>query len=87
MRTALYLFFFLSPLLTSSAQDFMGGAHFNAGFPFGDFKETAPELFVPEIDFFANYQIPIAPIEVGLSVGYGIYGTQLEKRNDLLCGI
>lgn len=87
MRRLLFLFFFISPFLKANAQDFIGGFRVKTNIPIGDFKAEAEGILLPELAFWANYQIPNSPLEVGLSLGYGIYGTRLEKRNDLNVGL
>lgn len=86
MRRLLFLLTFLSPFLETNAQDFIGGFQVKTGIPIGDFKAAAAGILLPELAFWANYQIPKTPLEIGLSFGYGIYGTKLEKRDDLYVG-
>ncbi len=86
MRQLLFFFIFLSSFALSFAQEFIGGVQLKPGIPIGDFETRSPEIWVPEMAAFANYQVPNLPIEIGLSLGYGLYGTKLEKRNDLYVG-
>lgn len=86
MRRLLFLIIFLSPFLKATAQGFIGGVQVKTGIPIGDFKTAADGILLPELAFWANYQIPNTPLEIGLSLGYGIYGTKLEKRDDLYVG-
>ena len=68
------------------AQDFLWGLQYKLGIAVQDFKAESGNVQVPEFVFFSTYQIPKIPVEIGLSLGYGIYGTQLEKRRDLYVG-
>ncbi|MCH7399120.1 hypothetical protein MM236_14035 [Belliella sp. DSM 107340] len=79
----LLVFFYLLPL---RAQDMLWGLQFKSGIATQDFHEVSGRLVVPELAVFTNYQVPNLPFEVGVSLGFGLYGTQLEKRNDLYVG-
>lgn len=70
----------------SFAQELLWGLQLKSGIATEDFYQESGRLVVPELAFFTNYQIPNKPIEVGFSLGYGLYGTELEKRNDLYVG-
>ncbi|MCH7401728.1 hypothetical protein ACFOUP_00990 [Belliella kenyensis] len=67
-------------------QDFIWGMQYKHGIATGDFAAAAGRLQTPEFAIYTNYQIPNQPVEIGISVGYGINGTALEKRNDLYVG-
>jgi len=85
-RCLLFLLFVLYPFLNANSQDFIGGFQVKNGIPIGDFKTAAEGILVPEFAFWINYQIPKTPLEIGISLSYGIYGTKLEKRDDLYVG-
>ncbi|MCH7410508.1 hypothetical protein MM239_13965 [Belliella sp. DSM 111904] len=72
--------------LSTQAQDFIWGMQYKHGIATGDFASTAGNIQTPEFAIYTNYQIPNQPVEIGISIGYGIYGTSLEKRNDLYVG-
>lgn len=69
-----------------NAQDILFGIQANAGIPVRELKEKVGNIVFPEYTFVTLYSFPYRPIEVGLSIGYGIYGTKLEKRTDLYQG-
>jgi len=78
------LFFFTSQI--SFAQFFLGGLHFNGSTSVGKLKEEAGSIFFPTISGFMLYEFQTSPIQIGLDLGYGLYGSKLEKRTDLYPG-
>ncbi|WP_075351695.1 hypothetical protein [Algoriphagus marinus] len=78
------LFFFIT--LTVQAQFFLAGAHFNGSSSVGKLKEEAGSIFFPTISGFMLYEFQTSPIQIGLDLGYGLYGSKLEKRTDLYPG-
>ncbi len=70
----------------SFGQNFLGGLQYKHGIATQDFYQESGRLMVPELSFFTNYQVPDLPIEVGISLGYALYGSELEKRRDLYLG-
>lgn len=86
MRKTLSVFLFLFFGHFAKAQFFIGGAHFNGSTSVGQLKEEAGSLFFPTISGFLLYEFQTAPIQVGLDLGYGLYGSKLEKRTDLYPG-
>ncbi|MFD2037613.1 hypothetical protein ACFSKL_22655 [Belliella marina] len=86
MKKILLICILFCSLQPTKAQDFLWGLQLKSGIATQDFYEESGRLVVPELAFFTNYQVPKLPIEIGLSLGYGLYGTQLEKRDDLYVG-
>lgn len=86
MRRLSFIGIFL--LFTSAlhAQDILFGFQANAGIPVRELREKVGNIVFPEYTFVTLYSFPFRPIEVGLSIGYGRYGTKLEKRTDLYPG-
>ncbi len=68
------------------AQFFLGGAHFNGSNSVSQLREKAGPIFIPTLSGFMLYEFQTSPIQVGLELGYGIYGSKLEKRTDLFPG-
>jgi hypothetical protein len=79
----LILFFFT---LSAQAQFFLAGAHFNGSSSVGKLKSEAGSVFFPTLSGFMLYEFEQAPIQIGLDLGYGLYGSKLEKRTDLYAG-
>ncbi|MDF2158652.1 hypothetical protein [Algoriphagus sp. CAU 1675] len=73
--------------LTAKAQFFLAGGFFNGSLPVGKLKTETESLFFPTISGIFLYEFRTAPLQVGLELGYGIYGSQLEKRTDLYAGL
>ena len=65
------------------AQDLLYTLQFNGGMPVRDLQNKVGTLFFPELNLAGYYQAPFKPIEVGINLGYSIYGKQVERRNDL----
>ncbi|WP_009032823.1 hypothetical protein [Indibacter alkaliphilus] len=80
----LSIIFLLSTEL--SGQQWGLGFQSNLGFPVGKLKEGSPGIVIPEFSTVGYYEFWNLPINLGLSIGYGIYGTELEKRRDLYAG-
>ncbi|WP_460516121.1 hypothetical protein [Cyclobacterium sediminis] len=81
---SLFLLFFLP--FSGMAQDIIFGIETKYNFPINDFKEKIQANSFPEIAGSVYYEFPSLPVAAGLSVGYGIYGSSLEKRDDLYNG-
>ncbi|NVK50895.1 MAG: hypothetical protein HWE09_14080 [Cyclobacteriaceae bacterium] len=79
------VFFFLIAQKTS-AQFFLAGGNFNGSVPLGKLKTETESLFFPTISGIFLYEFQSAPIQVGLELGYGIYGSKMERRKDLYPG-
>jgi hypothetical protein len=82
----LLLFPILFLAFSVQAQFFLGGAHFNGSSSVGNLKKEASSVFFPTISGFMLYEFEQAPIQIGLDLGYGLYGSKLEKRTDLYTG-
>ena len=61
------------------SQDIIFGIETKYNFPINDFKEKLQANSFPEIAGSVYYEFPRVPVAAGLSVGYGIYGSLLEK--------
>ena len=79
----LFLWLFSQPL---SAQVWSAGGHFNGGVALGELRQETGGLFIPTITGILLYEAPTAPVSLGLELGYGIYGSKLERRTDLYRG-
>jgi hypothetical protein len=86
MRKTLFLIYFILLSSYSQAQFFLGGAHFNGSSSVGNLKKEAGSVFFPTLSGFMLYEFEQAPIQIGLDLGYGLYGSKLEKRTDLYPG-
>ncbi|WP_194776341.1 hypothetical protein [Pararhodonellum marinum] len=64
---------------SAQAQYFFGAGQLNYGIPTAKFRETSPQVVVPGLDLYVNYQIPKTPIELGISVGYSQYSTGVTE--------
>tara|TARA_R110001592_G_scaffold96331_4_gene276748 strand:+ start:58299 stop:59009 length:711 start_codon:yes stop_codon:yes gene_type:complete len=84
LRSFLLILFF-APLM-SMGQDVSFGLEARTNIPLKDFKQQLHANSFPELAAFGYYEFPGMPIAAGLSVGYGLYGSVLEKRNDLYDG-
>ncbi|MFD2202215.1 hypothetical protein [Shivajiella indica] len=85
MRIKIAILLFLLPLAGKS-QFFGLGFQTNLGIPVLDLRDEVGGLVFPEFNTLGIYKFTTIPIEVGLSVGYGVYNTSLEKRRDLYPG-
>jgi hypothetical protein len=72
--------------IVTQAQFFLAGGHFNGSVPVGKLKQETGSLFFPTISGIFLYEFQTAPLQVGLELGYGIYGSKLERRTDLYPG-
>ncbi|RAI85739.1 hypothetical protein [Algoriphagus yeomjeoni] len=83
-----YLFILLLLISTTSlhAQFFIAGGHLNGGLPVSKLKKEVDKTFFPTLSGILLYELYNQPIQLGLEVAYGIYGTKVEKRNDLYPG-
>ena len=86
MRQLIFTGIFLLCSSALHAQDILFGFQANAGIPVRELRDKVGHIVFPEYTFVTLYTFPYQPIEVGLSIGYGIYGTKLEKRTDLYQG-
>jgi hypothetical protein len=71
---------------TAHAQFWSAGGHFNGGFAQGELKKETGGLFIPTLSGIFLYEAATAPIQFGFELGYGIYGSKMEKRTDLYAG-
>jgi hypothetical protein len=66
------------------AQDFSVGIVGKSNFTLNRFNESLGKAVIPEFAILGLYSLPFQqPLDIGLSVGYSLYGTDLEKRDDL----
>lgn len=72
--------------LTAQAQVWSAGGHFNGGIAFGELQQETGGLFIPSLSGIFLYEARTAPIQIGLELGYGIYGSKMERRTDLYAG-
>lgn len=86
MRKSILFLFFLISSTSLQAQFFIGGGHLNGGIPVSKLKREVDKTFFPTLSGILLYEFYTQPIQVGLEVGYGIYGTKVEVRNDLYPG-
>jgi len=71
---------------SANAQFWSAGGHFNSGFAQGELKKETGGLFIPTLSGILLYEAATAPIQFGFELGYGIYGSKLEKRTDYYQG-
>lgn len=86
MKRLIFIGIFLLHASAIFGQDVLFGIQANAGIPVRELHDKVGNIVFPEYTFVALYSFPYRPIEVGLSIGYGKYGTKLEKRTDLYPG-
>ncbi len=86
MRKLFILPFLVLMSFQAWSQFFIGGGHFNGGFPFSKLKKEVNGTFFPSLSGVLLYELAAQPVQIGLELGYGIYGTKLEKRTDLYPG-
>ncbi|WP_111670647.1 hypothetical protein [Algoriphagus litoralis] len=86
MKKLLFALLFLAFGFPVKAQFFIAGGHFNGGLATGQLKSETGGLFFPSLSGILLHEARSAPIQVGLELGYGIYGSKLEKRTDLYEG-
>lgn len=86
MRKYLLTFLFVISSASLKAQFFIAGGHFSGGFPVSNLKNEVGRSFFPSLSGIVLYEFPSQPIQAGLELGYGIYGTKLQKRTDLYPG-
>jgi hypothetical protein len=86
MKKTILILLFLICASSVQAQFFIAGAHLNGGFPVSKLKQEVDKKFFPTISGILLYEFYAQPFQVGFEFGYGIYGTKLEKRNDLYPG-
>lgn len=84
-RLSSTVFFFLIGFV-AQAQFFIAGGHFNGGIANGQLKQETGGLFFPTISGIFLHEARTAPIQLGIELGYGIYGSKMERRTDLYEG-
>ena len=81
------LIFFLTICLLPidvCGQDFSVGMIARPNFTLNRFNESQERTLIPELRLIGLYRLPNQiPLDIGLSLGYSLYGTDLEKRDDL----
>lgn len=87
MRKFLFLIFFLVNSESLRAQFFIAGGHLNGGFPVSKLEQEVDKVFFPTISGILLYEFYNQPLQVGLELGYGIYGTKVETRDDFYPGL
>lgn len=87
MRKFLFLIFFLVNSESLRAQFFIAGGHLNGGFPVSKLEKEIDKVFFPTISGILLYEFYNQPLQVGLELGYGIYGTKVETRDDFYPGL
>lgn len=74
---------FLIPIGVRS-QDFSLGLIGRPNITLNRFNESLDRTIIPELTLIGFYKLPYQqPLDIGLSLGYSLYGTDLEKRDDL----
>ncbi len=86
MKKLLLLGITLFLIHSASAQFFLGGGHLNGSSSIGKLREDVRGFFYPSVSGFLLYEFETNPLQIGVDFGYGIYGTDLEKRTDLFAG-
>ncbi|WP_192346032.1 hypothetical protein [Algoriphagus sp. Y33] len=86
MRKSILLLLFLFTSSYVYAQFFIAGGHISGGMPVSRLKMEVDGLIFPSISGIALYEFRDYPVQVGLELSFGIYGTKLEKRTDLYPG-
>ena len=84
--TKVFIFFIGAWLLPifGWAQDLSMGFIGRTNFTLNRFNESLDRIIIPELTFLGLYRLPyLQPLDIGLSLGYSLYGTDLEKREDL----
>ncbi|HSJ68456.1 MAG TPA: hypothetical protein VK921_12300 [Anditalea sp.] len=70
-----------------NGQQISGSLQMDAGFAIGEFRNEVGQLIVPQVSLNGMYAIPKIPIEIGATLGYGIYGTALTKSGNVFAGV
>jgi opacity protein-like surface antigen len=86
MQKSILLLLFLGIATSLKAQFFIAGGHFKGGIPVSKLKQEVDKTFFPTLSGILLYEFYAQPIQAGLEVSYGIYGTKMEVRNDLYPG-
>ena len=86
MKRLIFICLFIITTSVSHAQYFSTGFQANLGVPVGELRDVMEGSVLPEYNMSFYYKFPLKPIEVGFGIGYGKYGTELEKRSDLYPG-
>ncbi|WP_373396921.1 hypothetical protein V8V91_20120 [Algoriphagus halophilus] len=79
MRKTLLILFFLISSTSLKAQFFIGGVHLNGGFPTSKLKSEVDRVMFPSISGIVLYEFYNQPFQAGFELGYGVYGSKLEK--------
>lgn len=86
LKKAIFLFYSFLLYGSLSAQNWGMGFHSNLGIPTEGLNQVTEGNLFPEFNTSVYYEFWNLPIDLGISLGYGIYGTKLEKRTDLYRG-
>lgn len=87
MKRVLLLIIFVPYVISlSHAQELSYGFQTHFSIPVQQFERKADGLLFPEFNFAFYHRLNQLPFELGLNLGYGIYGSKLERRNDLYEG-
>ncbi|TXE05755.1 hypothetical protein [Algoriphagus aquimarinus] len=86
MRKSLLILLFIASATSLQAQFFIAGGHLNGGFPASNLKQEVDKTFFPSLSGILLYEFYAQPIQVGMELSYGIYGTKVEVRDDLYPG-
>ena len=86
MRKPILLFLLLISSTPLFAQFFIAGGHINGGIPVSRLEKEVDKVFFPTLSGIALYEFQAQPIQVGLELSFGIYGTKVEVRDDLYQG-
>lgn len=86
MRKSLLILLFLGITTSLQAQFFIAGGHFNGGVPVSKLEQEVDKTFFPTLSGILLYEFYAQPIQVGLELSYGVYGTKVEVRNDFYPG-
>ena len=77
---AVGLVLFLSAFPAYSWERFQANATFNLGFPQDAFKDNVGRTSIGGTGFF-TYRIPRSPLQIGLSLGGMIYGSEVREES------
>ncbi|PZV83578.1 hypothetical protein CLV31_106195 [Algoriphagus aquaeductus] len=86
MKSIFLTLIFFSVGWAAQAQFFIAGGHFNGGIANGRLNHETGGLFFPTLSGIILHEERTAPIQLGIELGYGIYGSKLERRTDLYEG-
>tara|TARA_R110002020_G_scaffold229228_6_gene439971 strand:- start:179 stop:874 length:696 start_codon:yes stop_codon:yes gene_type:complete len=86
MRKSILFLLFLGIATSLKAQFFIAGGHLNGGLPVSLLRIEVDKTFFPTLSGILLYEFYNQPIQVGMEVSYGVYGTKVEVRDDLYSG-